>query len=410
MKKIVLTVASVLLMMNAAKAQTDTTKYRKFKVDEVNFVTSYYSQTGNHSAVTGGEGTEKLTDFGNSIDLQLSKFDKQLNKHSLNFELGIDTYSSASSDNIDKVKNPALGSFAITSASSGDIRVSPAANYLFENTTKKYALGGGLSFSQEFDYTSFGGNALFAKSLNNGNTELSAKASVFLDTWKILLPVELRGQANNGFKYEQGENAPRNSYNLALSWSQVINKELQVAFVTDIGYQTGQLGTAYQRVYFKDGDSNPQNDVVYSEKMPDHRFKLPLGVRLNYFISDRLILRSFYRYYTDSWGLKAHTAELELPYKLTPFLSVAPFYRFYSQNEVKYFKPYGEHLTTEDYYTSDYDLSKFTSNMLGMNLRFVSGTGILGIKKWNTLEVRYSYYNRNDGLKSHLVTVALKFK
>ena len=133
-------------------------------------------------------------------------------------------------------------------------------------------------------------------------------------------------------------------------------------------------------------------------------------MRLNYFISDRLILRSFYRYYTDSWNLKAHTAELELPYKLTPFLSVAPFYRFYSQNGVKYFKPYGEHLTTEDYYTSDYDLSKFNSNMLGMNLRFVSGTGILGIKKWNTLEVRYSYYNRNNGLKSHLVTVALKFK
>jgi hypothetical protein len=188
MKKIVITVASFLFFMNVAKAQVDTTKYRKLKVDEVNFVTSYYHQNGDHSAVTGGEGTEKLTDFGNSIDLQLSKLDKHLNKHTFRFELGVDTYSSASSDNIDKVKasvltSPSSSGYALSSASSGDIRVSPVASYLFENTKKKYALGGGLSFSQEFDYTSFGGNILFSKTLNNGNTELSAKASVFLDTF-----------------------------------------------------------------------------------------------------------------------------------------------------------------------------------------------------------------------------------
>ena len=144
--------------------------------------------------------------------------------------------------------------------------------------------------------------------------------------------------------------------------------------------------------------------------MPDHRFKLPVGLRLNYFMSDHFILRSFYRYYHDSWGLNAHTVELELPYKVTPFLSIAPFYRFYSQNRVKYFKPYGEHLLTDEYYTSDYDLSKFKSNMFGVNFRLVSGDGILGIKPLNTLELRYNYYDRNDGLKSHLVTLALKFK
>ncbi len=410
MKKVVLTVATVLLMLSEAKAQTDSTKYRKLKVDEINFVSSYYSQTGDHSAVTGGMGTEKLTDFGNSIDLHLIRYDKRLNKHSLSFELGIDTYSSASSDNIDKVKNPASGDMHITSASRSDARFSPAASYLFENVEKKYSLGGGLSFSQEFDYTSLGGNVLFAKLLNQGNTELSAKASVFLDHWKIILPVELRDQENNGFKYKQGDSAPRNSYNLALSWSQVINKELQMALLADIGYQTGQLGTAYQRVYFKDGDANANNDPVFSEKMPDHRFKLPVGLRLNYFMSDHFILRSFYRYYHDSWGLNAHTVELELPYKVTPFLSIAPFYRFYSQNGVKYFKPYGEHLLTDEYYTSDYDLSKFNSNMFGVNFRLVSGTGVLGIKPLNTLELRYNYYDRNDGLKSHLVTLALKFK
>ena len=398
MKKIVITVAALVMCLNVAKAQSDSTSNRKLKIDEVNFITSYYHQDGNNSAVTGGIGSEKLDDFGNSIDLQLSRFDKKNNKHTFGVELGIDVYSSASSDKIDPT--------TISSASSKDVRISPSLNYLKENAKNNTALGGGVSFSQEFDYTSIGANVLFAKATKDKNREFSAKASVFLDTWSVILPVELRNIETN-FKYKQGDNAPRNSYNLALGLSQVVNQRLQVSILTDIGYQTGLLGTAYQRVYFGDNGNN-----AYSEKLPDNRFKLPVGLRANYFLGDKFILRSFYRFYTDNWNLTAHTAELEIPYKITPFVSVAPFYRFYSQSGVDYFKPYKEHLLSDnsEFYTSDYDLSKFTSHLFGLNFRMVSANGLMGVKKLNVVELRYSYYNRSTDLTSHLITLALKFK
>ena len=398
MKKIVITVAALVMCLNVAKAQNDSTSNRKLKIDEVNFITSYYHQDGNNSAVTGGIGSEKLDDFGNSIDLQLSRFDKKNNKHTFGVELGIDVYSSASSDKIDPT--------TISSASSKDVRISPSLNYLKENAKNNTALGGGVSFSQEYDYTSIGANVLFAKATKDKNREFSAKASVFLDTWSVILPVELRNIETN-FKYKQGDNAPRNSYNLALGLSQVVNQRLQVSILTDIGYQTGLLGTAYQRVYFGDNGNN-----AYSEKLPDNRFKLPVGLRANYFLGDKFILRSFYRFYTDSWNLTAHTAELEIPYKITPFVSVAPFYRFYSQSGVDYFKPYKEHLLSDnsEFYTSDYDLSKFTSHLFGLNFRMVSANGLMGVKKLNVVELRYSYYNRSTDLTSHLITLALKFK
>lgn len=104
-------------------------------------MTSYYHQDGQNSAVTGGEGSERLDDSGNSIDLQLSKIDKKNNKHIFGIELGVDVYSSASSD---KRIDPST----ISSASSGDIHVSPSVSYLFENT-KNYTLGGSLSFFPE---------------------------------------------------------------------------------------------------------------------------------------------------------------------------------------------------------------------------------------------------------------------
>lgn len=72
--------------------------------------------------------------------------------------------------------------------------------------------------------------------------------------------------------------------NLALGLGQVVNQRLQVSILTDIGYQTGLLGTAYQRVYFGDNGNN-----AYSEKLPDNRFKLPVGLRANYFLGDKFI-------------------------------------------------------------------------------------------------------------------------
>ena len=49
----------------ATTAGQDTNAYRPraLRVDEVNIVSSYYNQNGYHSAVTGGIGTEKVTDF-----------------------------------------------------------------------------------------------------------------------------------------------------------------------------------------------------------------------------------------------------------------------------------------------------------------------------------------------------------
>jgi hypothetical protein len=196
---------------------------------------------------------------------------------------------------------------------------------------------------------------------------------------------------------------PRNTYNASFSWLQVVNKRLQVAFLVDGAYQTGQLGTLYQRVYFQDN-----SELV--EHLPDSRFKIPLGFRANYFLGDKIVIRSFYRYYTDNWGINAHSLELEVPYKISPFVSVSPFYRFYTQTAADYFAPYQQHQLSDEFYTSDYDLSEFNSHFGGLNLRFNSADGILGMKHLNTLELRYGHYNRSNGLQANIVTLAATVK
>lgn len=61
------------------------------------------------------------------------------------------------------------------------------------------------------------------------------------------------------------------------------------------------------------------------------------GMRMNYFLGNRFILKSYYRYFMDNWGVRTHTVSLEAPLKITSFVSVSPFYRCYKQTAADFF-------------------------------------------------------------------------
>jgi hypothetical protein len=402
MKKIILTaglLASMLFKTAGQSTSDKNTDYekRQLKVDEVNFVTSYYHQEGNNSAVTGGIGTEKLTDYANSIDLKLSKFDAKNRQHNFTLDFNIDYYTSASSDNIDP-RN-------ISSASSADIHVYPSVSWSMKDAKSHTTKGLSYSFSSEYDYQSHGFTLNWAKASKDNNREFSVKGSAFLDKASIILPIELRttSTTTQGRGDRQLETKPRNSYSLALSLSQVINDRLQVLLVTEPSYQEGFLSTSFHRIFFTNGKEN-------IERLPGNRIKLPIGVRANYFLGDNTILRGFYRFYADSWGMVAHTINLEASYKITPFVSISPYYRFNAQTAVDYFEPYGKHDASKLYHTSDYDIGEINTNFLGSGIRLAPVNGVLGMKHWSSVELRYGYYTRSTGMVANIVTLHTKFK
>src|SRR4029078_6554752 len=186
-------------------------------------------------------------------------------------------------------------------------------------------------------------------------------------------------------------------------YSQIINQRLQLIFLADVIYQHGYLGLPFHRIYFKDGTESV-------ETLPANRLKVPIGVRVSYLLGDNIILRGYYRYYRDSWGLEAHTANIETSVKVTPFLSVTPFYRYYIQSAVKYFAPYEMHTSAEEYYTSNYDLSKFTSGFFGAGFRLIPQKGVFGIQHFNMLELRYGHYQKNNGMQSNIVSLNIRIK
>lgn len=398
MKRIYITGFALLGLFKAFSqaTPTDSTSYKskKLKIDEINLVSSYYKQDGNNAAVTGGIGSEKLTDISNTIDVKLIRYSKAGNKHTLDLEAGIDHYSSASSDMIDLQAN--------SSASSADFRFYPSFNYTIENEEKGNSVGFGLSSSTEFDYQSFGGTISFSQKTKNKNGEFSAKLQAFLDQVKLIKPVELRSYGYGDDDNDYGS-ATRNTFAGSLGYSQIINKNFQIMLLADVIKQSGYLSLPFHRVYFADNS-------VHQENLPDSRLKIPVAIRGSYFLGDNFIIRAYYRYYSDDWNIKSNTADFEIPVKISPFFSLSPFYRYYSQSAAKYFKPYREHTAADTYYTSNYDLSKFDSHFLGLGMKLTPINGVFGIKEFNTLEIRYGHYSRTTGLNADIISLNLKYK
>jgi hypothetical protein len=244
------------------------------------------------------------------------------------------------------------------------------------------------------------------------------RISAYFDRVKLIYPSELipattvvttvtSASGGGGESYgEDGKvaipSSPRYTYTGSLAYTQVINKNMQAALLMDVVGQNGYLSLPFHRVYLSDG-------TVHVENLPVQRYKLPIGFRLNYFAGDKIIIRSYYRYFTDDWGIKAHTASLEVPVKISPFFSISPFYRYYTQTASNYFAPYQQHKTSETYYTSNYAYSAFNSAYYGVGLH-IAPPGGLWKSALSSLEIRYGHYTQTTDLNSDIISFNFQFK
>jgi hypothetical protein len=384
---------------------SDTTAYktRKIKVDEIDFVSSYYNQNGDHSAVTGGIGTEQVTDLANSLTLNLVWNNKSFQKNTLAVGLGFDYHSAASQAYVSK-----------TGASSPTgTRVYPSLDWTVDNAKQGNTYGLGASYSGEYNYQSLGADLHFSQKTTDKNGEFTAKLQGYFDKVTLIYPSEFEPATNestnnNGYGQGGGDHqnygsSPRTTLSAAFSYSQMINSRLQVMLLGDVVTQHGFLSLPFHRVYFNNG-----KDTI--ERLPSSRFKLPVGFRLNYFLGDNIIIRSYFRYYADNWGVRSNTVRLEVPYKITPFFSISPFYRFYNQSAARYFAPYEENSPTQEYFTSNYEYAKFDSQFFGIGFRLAPPKGVFGWQGVHEMEIRYGHYIQNTGLTSDVVSISLGFK
>ncbi len=424
MKKILFSILTFTGLIGYAQDLKDATyKKRVLETTEIDALFSYYGQDGIHAAVSGGDGSEELTDVTSSIIVRLPMNDDD----ALSVDVGISAYSSASSSNINpldgNVSDRVSPYIASSGASQSDVLAHINPTYQHSSDDRYKTWNASAYLASEYDYFSVGFGGGYAQLFNESNTELSLSAKVYFDTWNPQYPIELRddffddritGSGTYRPNFTKFDNVNRNSYSVSLGFVKILSKRLQSSFLIDIVAQNGLLSTPFQRVYFSDRNDFFIQDFQLAddvERLPDTRMKIPFGARLNYYLSDAFIIRGYYRFYSDDWGIISHTASIEVPIKLSETFTMYPTYRYYTQTAADYFYKAGEATSTLDYYTSDYDLSAFYAHQYGLGLRYKDI--FTNAKLWafglKTIDLRFSKYDRSDGLNSFIFSLGTTF-
>lgn len=419
--------------VNAQTNQGTSNTYQKrvLETTEVDLLSSYYSQDGDNAAVSGGIGTEELTDVTGTIIVSIPLNDDNV----LTIDAGVSAYTSASSSNVGPFDDGPADPFQASSgASSNDVWGNFTASYSHSSEDRNDIWSARLSVSAEYDYFSIGAGGSYAKLFNEKNTEISVNANVYIDTWNAIYPTELRpfreggdglnnslfsintitGNTNYAPRFEVFADEGRNSYSLGFGLSQILHKKVQGSLALDLVRQTGLLSTPFQRVYFGDvADSFIDNfqlaDAI--EILPDSRFKIALGGRLNWYVNEMVAVRTFYRYYFDDWGINSHTASIEVPIKIADKFTLYPSYRFYNQTAADYFSPYEEGVSTDTYYTSDFDLSEYAANQFGFGVSYTDIFSKAHIWKFGlkSIDLKFYQYDRDTTFSSSIITTGFKF-
>lgn len=437
---LILFLSLTLFVAGGLNAQ-ETNEYKKRVLEntEIDILFNYYEQNGENAAVTGGRGTEELTDMSPTIIVAIPLNDDDV----LTINANISAYTSASSSNVNPFDGDGLADPFVQSsgASKADTWVNLIGSYSHSSDDRNKIWTANLSVAREYDYTSIGFGAGHTWLFNEKNTELSINGNVYFDTWSLLYPTELKPEGDDepdeddymmddeddfdginfsdlvpGYNPSFTEHADkgRNSYSFGFGLSQILSSRLIAYISGDLVLQNGLLSTPFHRVYFKDKEDlyfqnfHLADDI---ERLPDSRLKVALGGRLNYFVNERITLRTYYRFYTDDWGITSHTANIEVPVKLTDKFTLYPSYRFYNQTAADYFAPYNEHLSSSKYYTSDYDLSEFSANNYGIGISYTDVLTNLRIKRFGlkSIDFKYNKYDRDSGLDASMFSIGLKF-
>jgi len=231
--------------------------------------------------------------------------------------------------------------------------ISSSLSYFFDASALN--LGGG--FSRENDYTSRYFNSNLSVDLNKKLTTLNFGASVAFDE-----------VAPTNFNFDCGEKCSKTSQQYLLGVSQIIDKNSLLQSNITFGYHNGYLSDPYKGVFFYNGDTVSD---FGSDTRPQEKFQwawLTQYVR-NFEQFNNAALHADYRFYTDDWGINAHTAEISWHQPIADNWVVIPRFRYYVQDRADFYQPVFSGLKSEySAYSSDYRLAGFGTLSGGVKL------------------------------------------
>ena len=185
-----------------------------------------------------------------------------------------------------------------------------------------------------------------------------------------------------------GFNEQATTRNYRLSVSQVVSKNMIMAFSFETISDEGFLNNPYRSVRFL---TTPTQFSFQPEVYPRTRSSNTLAVRARYFLQKRAAIHGGYRIYGDSWGISANTFELgyTLPFRTNWILETS--FRYYDQNKADFYSDLFPFQDAQNFLARDKELSSFNSLTLGAGVSYELDNQTWSTFKRGSLNFYYDY-------------------
>ena len=257
------------------------------------------------------------------------------------------------------------GNYYVDSISSASIDVVTTASPYTEKRTE-YSLGA--------DYMH--GNSIMTMAYTNSEEDdyeaNTASFGISMDMFGNMTTVSMgyargRDVVGNNNDPDFSEDVDRQNYLVGLT--QVITRNLLMEVNYEAITDEGFLNNPYRSVRYLD----PTSSLGYSyeaEVYPNTRTSNALAVRSLYFLPYRASIFTEYRFFDDTWGIRAHNVELGYIHPLSSGWLFEGRYRYYTQNSADFYSDLFPRQNSQNFLARDKELSTFNSNTLGFSVSY----------------------------------------
>lgn len=233
----------------------------------------------------------------------------------------------------------------------------------------------GLGVSAEHDFASVTASAALAYDLAQKNTTLSLGVALEADR------IQPEGGVPQGLQAagpaRASGTATRQVADLLLGVTQVMNRRWVTQLNLGLGRGTGHQSDPYKVLSVVDGTSGLlTGDRLVHEQRPEQRTRVSLFWQNKVHLTDDVVDAS-YRYYSDNWGVRAHTLDLRWRSELGSGWYLEPRVRLHRQSAADFYRPWllestewdsAVHRTALTAASADPRLAAFTGRTLGLKL------------------------------------------
>ncbi|CAA6827849.1 MAG: Unknown protein [uncultured Sulfurovum sp.] len=145
------------------------------------------------------------------------------------------------------------------------------------------------------------------------------------------------------------------------------------------------------------------NKRLDNDKRPDKRLAYGVNLKYNTLITDDLVYKANYRFYTDDWNIDSHTLDNDLYYELNKDITLGAGLRYYTQSEADFYNASKDFFTSQTYASSDERLSSFDALTYKASVDYK-------ITDKLSYNLGAQFYSQSTGLDATFFTTGLKYR